>query len=508
MNPHNKKFLDCFFSFTVLILLIGIFISLSSIKAMAYSYQVSSSGGGEVSCVEGIVTCDNGLVPVCSDPTFVPQCLGGVPDNPIECCKSNGISFECMVEIPTCQNVAFAPPETSDPSSVVKTFCEDGVAFCKGSNIPVTCGDPLLFPKCLPSGGTTDHVECCESRGDSIYCRPEVPLICPTDASLEKFQTVNIDVVSNPELPDIIDPPLITDEFLGRAGIAYVGAVASFEIKLPEGDPDLTVVSIDIKDSTEFIFNNVPFIVTAIEGQPEKLILELRLPDSIAPGEARFALNLSDRSFLVGVVEIVRALDIATFKSSGADVKFISKPRISRVSVKKNKKKDTISLTVKGKNFVGSTFLIQEGENFNLIENTVASQSTVVTLFPSSLNARLTKVSVSKGGKRLKVKYDLPGDVEDKIKASLVVSTPAGTTSKLFNIKPDFKIKGTKIKVRGEAFCSNSKVVCKNGGKPFCTNSAFKPKCIGGFPDPIPDCCKDEDRFFDCKAFLLRCTAR
>ncbi len=483
--------------------------SLSNQTSSSLLSQTITSTG--IFCSSGFVSCTNGLQASCNDSSYKPTCLQGFPVNVIDCCKNNVISLDCKSELPLCKvSTSSSSSSTSSSSGSVNagTYCLNDMAYCSSGSL-ATCSDLSYTPKCLP-GFPSGIIECCKSNGVSLNCRPDLSLTCPVtnSSSQNKFQTINIDVVSNPKLPDIIEVPLATDAFVNRSGFAYVGSNPSFEIKLPTGNPNTTISTIDLKDSSGFIFNDVTFTVTPISGQPEKFILSLSIPDSIKTGEARFALNLSDGSFLSGVIYFFNPLEISVFKGKGIKTKQISKPVVTRFSV--NKTKNKITLDIRGNNFVGRAFLFKDSNNEdNFIENPPGMPNSTITIFPSSLKVEVKKVLILNNRTELKVIFNLPFDLDKKIDAVIVISTPSGIASRLFTLKPDFSVPVSQIaQTPGEAFCSGDKVVCSNGLKAFCTNSDYSPKCLAGFPQKTPDCCKKDNRSLNCKSFLLHCSSQ
>ena len=122
--------------------------------------------------------------------------------------------------------------------------------------------------------------------------------------------------------------------------------------------------------------------------------------------------------------------------------------------------------------------------------------------------ADIKKVSVFNHGTEMKVVIDFPFSViAQKTDAELIASTPSGIASRLFTLKSEVGTPGKPVaNLQGEAFCSVSgKVICSNGLKAYCTNSDYSLKCIAGFPQKTPDCCKQDNRSLNCKAYLLRC---
>lgn len=472
------------------------------------SNQINTSSSGAF-CLNGSVSCTSGLVAACSDPDYIPTCLPGFQSDIADCCKNNGISLNCKSQPPLCK----APTNTSSSSSsgLINSgaYCQDDMVLCSGG-VLAACSDQTYTPKCLPGFHSINSFECCKTNGIALLCKPELTVTCPDTSVISlqnQFQTITIDVVSNPKLPDIIELPIVTDAFLNRSGFAYTGSNPSFEIKLPSGDPDITIASVDLKDSSGFIYKGIHFTVTPISGQPERYILNLSIPDSIKEGEAKFALNLNDGTSLNGVIYIFPPLEISVFKGKSIKTRKVAKPLITRIS--SSKIKNRVTLNVKGDNFVGRSFLYKDKDNIdNLVQNPKGTSSTKVTIFPSSLGADIKKVSVFNHGTEMKVVIDFPFSVvAQKTDAELIASTPSGIASRLFTLKSEVGTPGKPVaNLQGEAFCSVSgKVLCSNGLKAYCTNSDYSLKCIAGFPQKTPDCCKQDNRSLNCKAYLLRC---
>ena len=470
--------------------------------------QTNSTSG--IFCSSGFVSCTGGLIPACNDQGYKPTCLPGFPSNVIDCCKNNGISFDCKSELPLCKISTSSSSSSSSSSGSIdsRAYCQDSMVYCSGG-LPAVCSDQTLSPNCLP-GYPSSIIECCKSNGVSLYCRPDISVTCPAadvTPPQNQFQTVTIDVVSNPKLPDIVEIPLAVDAFVNRSGFTYTGSNPSFEIKLPEDNPKTTINSVDLKDISGFIYKDIPFTAVPISGQPEKYILNLSIPDSIKEGETRFALNLSNGKSFNGVIYVFTPLEISVFKGKSIKTRQISKPLITRISISKIKTR--VILNVKGDNFVGNSFLYKDKDNLdNFVQNPKNSPNTKITIFPSSLKADIKKVSVFNSGTEMKITIDFPFSiVAQKTDAQLVVSTPAGIASHLFTLKSDVAPQTKPVSnLQGEAFCSiGGKVLCSNGLKAYCTNSAYTLKCIAGFPQKTPDCCKKDNRSLNCKADLLRC---
>lgn len=490
----------------------GIFFSPSvGINTSSSSSGTSSQIVKKAFCSENKVLCSSGLVPVCMNSNYKPTCLLEPPYNAVDCCRNTGIAYDCKTETPLCVVASSSSSGSVIITPKIEAYCSNNMVYCS-SGLIAGCSNTDFTPHCL-EGYPSSGIECCKDTGISLDCRPDIALNCPLNPTPpdSKFKTINIDVVSNPELPEAVELPLVSDAFVNRAGFAYVGSNPSFEIKLPDGDPDRVIAGVDLQDSSGFIFNNIPFTTTSISGQPEKYILTLSLPDSIKEGEAKFALNLSNGTFLNGVIYIFSPLEVSVFKGKGLKTKRVSKPVITRISV--SKVKSNVTLSIRGNDFLGKTFLYNDEENNEdegtLIENSDGTPNSTVSIFPSSLNAEIKKIAVLNGRKQIKINFSLPFALDKKTKSIVVISTPSGTISKRFILKPDLKVPASQIVSRtGDPYCIADKVKCTNGLKPICTNSDFEPVCLAGYPKKNPDCCRDDERSFFCKSFLLKCIAK
>ena len=57
---------------------------------------------------------------------------------------------------------------------------------------------------------------------------------------------------------------------------------------------------------------------------------------------------------------------------------------------------------------------------------------TSVTIFPSSLNIQTDKLTVTKNGNQLDVKFNTPSGLSGQTRAVLIITTPRGIVSKPF----------------------------------------------------------------------------
>lgn len=500
-------------SFKSLFILLPLLFSLA-LFIVSGNAQVSSS----VFCQNKVPLCSSGLVPVCSDANFIPTCLPGGTTSFIECCKKTSASLDCNPSLNISCVSSTSSTSSSSSGAVAKAFCQNEQVFCTSGFFP-SCSNPTYSLTCL-SGEPEDFPDCCRKTGTSLDCQPSFVTCSSAETSnLDKFQTVEVDVISNPRLPEVVDLPLVVDDLQGRVGYAFPDSSPSFEIRLPISDPELEIFGVDIKDKTGFVFNNVPFSIIDIPSNPEKKILNLVIPESAAIGEARFALNFSSGESLAGVIEIIERVDVKVFKKrKGLETIDITKPFITRLNVARKGQK--VTLTIRGLNFLGTSFLIERGSGTELIESTTGEPKTFVSVFPTKIVSKIDKINVSSNRAILKAKFDLSEPIVKELKAALVISTPEGIATSLFSIKPDEK---TKAIVRGASgiTCFKSKPLCPNGRIAVCTDTSFKPSCLAGKPTRIPDCCKsnigrdfdfgdsdfddEKPKFFKCNPSLLAC---
>ena len=471
------------------------------------------------SCVNHNPSCSSGLVPTCPEAGFIPKCLPSFFTDFLECCKNTGTAYQCKPG----QVVSCVSSTSSGSLESPSPFCDADQVFCTSGAVP-KCSDPLYTLTCLPNA-LEDFPDCCRYRGTLLDCMNNF-LSCVTDeASNQKFGVVDIEVTSNPLLSDAVETPLATDSLIGKVGFGFMGAQTSFEIKLPASNPNKQAVSIDLKDSTGFVFNDLSFTITEVKENPEKLVLTVNLPESTSEGEANYVVNYNDGSFNGGVIEVLSPLVVKVFTKKGLKTIDITEPSIQRIKLQK--KKETFTLNVRGRNFIGNEYLIEENGNLTLIESQDGLPNTFVTVFPAQLEAEVIQRKVTKSRKGLKVKFKLPEPVLEKTSAVLTVSTPVGVDSETFILKPKSKKRKLFTNVDGIT-CSKQKPICPNGEKATCTNASFEPTCLPQFGEKIPDCCRKVNRFrasnfsytfgdptfddnvgesFDCAPELLACPA-
>ena len=238
-----------------------------------------------------------------------------------------------------------------------------------------------------------------------------------------------VEVSSVPNFPKLVELPLVTEEFAGSSAFAYPGSNPSIEIKLPTDQIKSTILYVHLKDSKGSIFQNIPFTITKISSAPDKIILSLQLPNQISTGKLKFTLFLHTGKLISGFINIIDYLNIQNTDTALT----IDKPAIT--SITKSKTDQTISLLVKGKNFVGNKVQLTTSLNDTVSLKSLRGPQTSATIFPSNLNIQINKLSVTKNGSQAEIKLTIPEGLTGKTNAVLVITTPRGIISKSFTLK-------------------------------------------------------------------------
>lgn len=373
-------------------------------------------------CSSGQALCSAGFFASCSDSSYSPKCVNSF----LDCCRNNIHSLDCKPELFVCSSIP-PTPSTSSSSGAVKPYCFNEEVVCDNG-----------FPACLDKNFSLTCVnfipDCCKKKFGFLDCRPEL-LACVESSEdglgIDRFNTIDVSVVSSPNLPDIVQLPLVVDELQGKVGFAFSGSSPSFEIKLPVNDPNLRIVSVDLKDSTGKAFENVPFVNTNISGTFENLILSLNIPETVSPGGLRFALGLNNSNSVAGLINIINPFEVQEF--FGEKLKDVFKPEINRVFLLRDD--GAITLILRGKHFVGKKIFYKNGELTSFLEKSKNDPITQVTILPSNLDLKIIERRVLDKGRTMKIKLKPPQILKRKVKAVLVISTPSGITSKSFVIK-------------------------------------------------------------------------
>ena len=248
--------------------------------------------------------------------------------------------------------------------------------------------------------------------------------------------SLTIDVLSTPKLPDIIQLPLVRDEFLGKIGFAYRGSNPSFEIRTRT---ILTskITSADIIDKSGTVFANIPFSIFEIPGSQDTLILGLTLPDSLAVGETRFILHVENGESLTGLIDVLDFLDVKTPHSIKTK-KIIEKPVISRLK-SHTETSHKIKLRLRGDSFVGRRVVFEENGVVQFLIRPRNDPNTSVTVYPRDLNLELRRSSVVHNRKIMRIRLRSTEKITTPVNAVLVIATPRGIVSKEFTIRPKVK---------------------------------------------------------------------
>lgn len=303
-------------------------------------------------------------------------------------------------------------------------LCTHGANFvCSSSGIP-TC-ELLGLPSC---------------KNNNVY----TPGTCSRRGILN-LDSLGVEITFALSFPDVIQLPLNNDEFVGKIGFAFPGSNPSYEIKTLTTNSNIEVSSVDLTDNAGMIFENISFEIIKLDGLENEFILTVIIPEEISEGKAAFTLNLTSGEQLTGEIQIINSLndlEIITIKNPNKRTS-IDKPEIDKLISKASGKK--MSLILKGKNFVSRQIFytsedsgggLSGNEELFVINPDTPDPHTAITIFPSSLNAKVTKRIVKKNGKLMKVFIKFSKKITKRTEAVIVVVTPEGITSKSFVISP------------------------------------------------------------------------
>ncbi len=294
------------------------------------------------------------------------------------------------------------------------------------------CPGPYVFV-CSSSGSPT-----CELLGLPL-CKLEDQFSDGTcllgRGGLEIDEAEFLEIVSTPKLPKIIELPLVTDEFVGKIGFAYIGSNPSFEVKLSFIPEEINVVSVDLEDSDGNRFENIPFKVTNVPSSNDRFIFTITIPDEMLPGESNVTLHFADGKELTGIIQIIDPYDVEIVTIRNPIRKDIGKPVINRIIVIKRGRR--MMLRVRGFNFASRKILYAQDDEINFSRNKQAPDPhTSVTIYPSDLHSNIKKRIVRKRSKFMRIHFILPERITEVTDSVLVIATPEGITSASFLIKP------------------------------------------------------------------------
>ncbi len=396
------------------------------------AFSSSSSGDPNQLCCQGFAARNENQI--CPNGYLITYCDAL---NISGCCPNNSSSSSSSGSTDTVQ-VPVTPPAIILPNCIW-TVCGNNccVAGCCKSNSQTCLGSPECQQGSSNSSNDSSTPSTDTSEPNNFDFSPpniiEPPVflpVSPDDTLSPDTQSTNtitsVEISSAPNFPQIIELPLVPEEFSGVPAFAYPGSNPSIEIKLPQDQIKSTILYVHLKDSQGNIFQNIPFNVVKIPTTPDKSILTLQLPEQVSTGKSQFTLFLHTGRLLHGSINIIDYMNIQIPDTNTS----LEKPLIS--SVIEAKSDQSVTLIIKGKNFVGNK--VQAITN---MEDTVSLKAssgpqTSVTIFPSSLNIQIYKLNVTKNGNQLEVKFNIPDTLTGKTNATLIITTPRGITSKSF----------------------------------------------------------------------------
>ena len=224
----------------------------------------------------------------------------------------------------------------------------------------------------------------------------------PLTSDQQKF--ININILTSPTFPDSIQTliALLASE---NTGFAPVGSNPSFELSVHSNKIASQAKELSLIDSQGNVFSDIPFKLIKIPKEKTKLILTLSIPDNISTGLGQIKIDLSDNLALIGTINII---DLNTLSIDSINN---GKPVINKVKAKK--RRNTITLKIKGANFNDA--------------------NTAVTVFPSNENISIEEISVSANGKKLTA--TITSNNRKLKKGIITVATESGVVSKKFKVK-------------------------------------------------------------------------
>lgn len=384
---------------------------------------------------EPVASCDINGKPDCTEnnsfvcpPGSYPLCSENKPG-----CKVTSITDFRIREI-------FSTLANSTIGDFINGSCQTGVPFCNQGTVTCTLGYIFSCNGGKPTCDSVQGLPLCENGNTftQVICKK------PSRSGLSS----GIDVLSSPEFPDIANLPLVKDE-LGNIGFSYSGSDPTFEITtngiFTRGFEKISktklsrllgtdIASIDLIDSKGTLFTNVPFTANSVENNPDRLILTLHIPDEVEEGLTTFILKLKDGQALNGGIQIIESKKINIITIENPNKKPINdQPLINKIRIEKHGKKVTIKLT--GSNFVNRQVFYDENgvEIFNSHPG-IPDPYTTVTIYPSDLDIKVKRKIVTSRSKFMKIKLELPSDINTPTKGVLVLTTPTGITSQSFVI--------------------------------------------------------------------------
>lgn len=302
--------------------------------------------------------------------------------------------------------------------------------------------NPCPYRKVL-CGNVCFNGECC----DSFDCR--LGETCTKDLKCEPApNSGSTKIVQTPILPDIIELPVIPDEYIGEIGFAYPETFPSFEVKFPVSFPDgLSVNRIDLADQKGMIFRMLPFNVAPINGSTDTFDITITIPTGVSIGESLAYIVLNDGRSYEGTIHIVHPKKLVkSIIGNAPPVKIGRKAKVSKVQI--IKKGADLRFKVYGKNFAHRRIIYVEpnGDVKEFEGPESPNPNTKVTLLPVTINADPIYRAVRSGHRILRLKFGLVEDLKTPTKTQLIIATPQYILTKEITLKPGKQNKTIKFK--------------------------------------------------------------
>ncbi len=396
-----------------------------------------------------VASTDESKKPFCNSGGS-PKCTKGTNGDSFFCDNNGNITndFQCVDSsyqpIPN-TNITVSMPNIPDcmwsvcgNNCCVSGCCESNPLVCSGSaDCSASQSNTNSATGTQSDSNTSTNSTTNEFSPPSIV-EPPIFITPPFDTTMTGSTTTTpsgkgnptfIEISSAPTFPQIVELPLVSEEFTGISVFAYPGSNPSFEVNLPSDQIKSTVLYVHLKDSKDNIFQNIPFSVTSIPSTPGKIILSLKLPEQISTGKLQFTLFLHTGKSIHGFINIIDPMNIQNPETNLV----FDKPEI--VNISEIKSDESISLLIKGTNFVGNRLQVTTDLNDIINLNSLGGPQTTITIFPSNLNMKAGKLNVSRNSNQIEVKYPITGDSIEITDTVIVITTPRGIVSRQFKLK-------------------------------------------------------------------------
>lgn len=393
-----------------------------------------------------VASTDESKKPFCNS-SGSPKCTKGTNGDSFFCDNNGTITndFQCVDSsyqpIPP-TNITAMPNIPDCTWSVCGNNC--CVAGCCESNPLVCSGSPECLNNSSSSANTQSGTNTSSDSTTNEFSPPSIvepPIFIspPFDTTTINTNTSSappgkgvptfVEISSASTFPQIVELPLVSEEFTGASVFAYPDSNPSFEVNLPTDQIKSTVLYVHLKDSKDNIFQNIPFSVTNVPSIPGKIILSLKLPEQISTGKLQFTLFLHTGKSIHGFINIIAPMNIQNPETNLV----LDKPEI--VNISEIKSDGSISLLIKGKNFVGNRIQVTTDLNDIINLNSLGGPQTTVTIFPSNLNMKAEKLNISRNSNQMEVKCPIAETPPEITDAVVVITTPRGIVSKQFKLK-------------------------------------------------------------------------